>query len=71
MFDSHPSDGERLRRAREAMAPGMVELPGSATDLLGNFAALAEQVTLLHYTDDLHLPVGVGAVTLSYASSRG
>jgi hypothetical protein len=61
-FASHPSDGERLRLAREARAPGLVDLPGSATDLLGNFAALAVQVTTLHYAEDLRLPVSQGVL---------
>ena len=55
-FDSHPSDCERLRLGREAAAPGLVQLPGLAKDLLGNFSALAAQVTIRHYSEDLRWP---------------
>lgn len=57
-FDSHPADGGRLRLAHEALAPGLVRLPGASTDLLGDFDALATQATTLHYAEDLRLPVG-------------
>lgn len=58
LFDSHPPDGERVPLARQAAAPGLVQLPGQASELLGNFAALATQITALHYAEDLHLPTG-------------
>ncbi len=52
-FDSHPSDAERLRFAREAAHPGLVRLPGPATDLLSNFPALAAYFTSVHYAESL------------------
>jgi Zn-dependent protease with chaperone function len=55
-FDSHPSDAERLRFAREAAHPGLVRLPGPATQLLSNFPALAAYFTSLHYAELLRLP---------------
>ncbi len=58
LFDSHPSDAERLRFAREAAHPGLVRLPGPATDLLSNFPALAAYFTSLHYSELLRLADG-------------
>ncbi len=51
LFDSHPSDAERLRFAREAAHPGLVRLPGPATQLLSNFPALAAYFTSRHYAE--------------------
>lgn len=56
LFDTHPPDGERLRRAREADAPGLLRLDLPATALFSDFDTLARQVTLLHYVEDLRLP---------------
>jgi hypothetical protein len=61
LFDTHPSDGDRIRCARKAAEPGVLDLDGRARDLFGNFDALSRQVTLLHYSDDLGLPVA-GAI---------
>src|ERR1043166_4319370 len=55
VFDSHPSDGDRIRRARQAGEPGVFDLELPATTLFANFEAVAKQVTLLHYTDDVGL----------------
>jgi len=56
LFDSHPSDAERLRFAREAALPGLVRLPGPATQLLSNFPALAAYYTSVHYAELLRRP---------------
>jgi Zn-dependent protease with chaperone function len=56
-YESHPSDAERIRRARREAAPGVAKLQGPATALFSCFDVPARQVTLLHYTDDLNLPV--------------
>jgi Zn-dependent protease with chaperone function len=52
IFDSHPSDGDRIRQARRAGEPGVFHLEHPASTLFANFDAVAKQVTLLHYTDD-------------------
>lgn len=57
-FDTHPSPGDRIRRARQAAAPGFVQLEAPATALFSDFRILSGQVSLLHYADDLGLPVG-------------
>jgi Zn-dependent protease with chaperone function len=56
MFDTHPSHGDRIRRARQAQQPGVFQLETPATRLFGNFEAVSKQVTHLHYTDDLGIP---------------
>ena len=57
VFDTHPSRGDRIRRARRAAQPGVFHLDGPARSLFSNFAVPARQVTLLHYEDDLGIPV--------------
>jgi Zn-dependent protease with chaperone function len=52
-FDSHPSKGDRIRRARQAAEAGVFHLEGPASSLFTAFEIPAKQVTLLHYTDDL------------------
>jgi len=56
LLHTHPSNGDRIRRARQAGQPGVFQLEGPATALFSNFDVVAKQVTLLHYTDDLGLP---------------
>jgi len=63
LFDSHPSDGDRIRKARQAGEPGVVELDGPATALFSNFEVLAKQVTQLHYEDDLGIPLGLAKLS--------
>lgn len=57
LFDTHPSDGDRIRAARRAGEPGVLDLDAPATALFANFEALARQVTCLHYEDDLGIPL--------------
>jgi hypothetical protein len=56
VFDTHPSQGDRIRCARRAAEPGIFRLDGLASSLFANFEIPAKQVTLLHYTDDLGIP---------------
>jgi Zn-dependent protease with chaperone function len=53
VFDTHPSDGDRIRRARQAEEPGVFHLELPASLLFSNFEVAARQVTQLHYADDL------------------
>jgi Zn-dependent protease with chaperone function len=55
LFDSHPSDGDRIRRARQADEPGIFHLELPAAVLFANFEVVAKQITMLHYNDDLGL----------------
>lgn len=57
LFDTHPSDADRIREARKAADPGLFQLERPATELFANFAVPARIVTLLHYQEDLGLPV--------------
>jgi Zn-dependent protease with chaperone function len=57
MFDTHPSNGDRIRKARQAGEPGLFHLDTPARALFSNFEVPAKQVTLLHYQDDLGLPL--------------
>ena len=63
LFDSHPSDGDRIRKARRADEPGVFDLEGPATALFSNFEVLAKQVTQLHYEDDLGIPLVMAKLT--------
>jgi len=55
LFDTHPSDGDRIRRARLADAPGVFNLDLPASSLFSHFDIVCKQVTHLHYADDLGL----------------
>lgn len=55
LFDTHPSTGDRLRRARQAAEPGVFHLDKPASTLFSHFDVVSRQVTQLHYTDDLGL----------------
>ncbi len=62
IFDTHPSFGDRIRRARQAGEPGVFHLDYPATMLFANFDAVAKQVTFLHYTDSIGLPCDMAAL---------
>jgi Zn-dependent protease with chaperone function len=55
IFHSHPSAGDRIRRARQAGEPGVFHLDYPASVLFTKFDVVSRQITHLHYTDDLGL----------------
>jgi Zn-dependent protease with chaperone function len=57
-FETHPSDGDRIRQARRAGDPGVFHREQPARILFSNFDVAARQVTHLHYVDDLRIPLG-------------
>lgn len=57
IFDSHPSDGDRIRRARQMNDAGIFHLDAPATILFQNFDIISQQVTQVHYADDLGMPM--------------
>jgi Zn-dependent protease with chaperone function len=57
IFDTHPSNGDRIRRARQAGEPGVFQIEAPASALFSSFEVPARQVTILHYQDDLGLPL--------------
>ncbi len=57
LFDTHPSPADRIRRARMAGDPGIFHDDRPATQLFAHFEHPARFVTLLHYTDDLGIPI--------------
>jgi Zn-dependent protease with chaperone function len=57
MFDTHPTAGDRIRQARRAAEPGIFKMDAPASALFSNYQVLAKQVTLLHYSDDLGIPL--------------
>ena len=59
LFDTHPSNGDRIRAARLAGEPGVFRCDLPATMLFANFEVPAKQVTVLHYADDLEIPLGL------------
>jgi Zn-dependent protease with chaperone function len=56
LMASHPSDADRVERARRVKAPGVIRTEGPASGLFGNFEVVSRQVTHLHYTEDLGIP---------------
>jgi len=63
IFDTHPADGDRIRQARRAGEPGVFDLDMPATALFANFEVLAKQVTHLHYSDDLGIPLAMAKLS--------
>ncbi len=57
VFETHPSNGDRIRCARQANEPGVFHRQEPASALFTNFEIPAKQVTLLHYSDDLGIPL--------------
>ncbi|HEY2154084.1 MAG TPA: M48 family metalloprotease, partial [Isosphaeraceae bacterium] len=49
LFDTHPSDRDRIARARREESDGIFRLDGPATDLFRDFDALALAATFDHY----------------------
>ena len=56
-FDSHPSPADRIRQARRAQDPGAFTTTAPRPRSLPALSIPARFVTLLHYTDDLGIPV--------------
>jgi Zn-dependent protease with chaperone function len=69
-LDTHPCDAERIQRARMAEEPGVFDLELPATELFVNFEAVARQVTMLHYTDDLNIPIAIGKLVPAHKPSN-
>lgn len=57
LFDSHPSPADRIRRARKAGDPGIFHDEQPASSLFASFEHPSRFVTLLHYTDDIGIPI--------------
>ncbi len=57
LFDSHPSPADRIRRGRQAQDPGAFHDDRPASELFTSFDHPARFVTMLHYSDDLGIPV--------------
>lgn len=57
LFDSHPSPADRIRQARKAAEPGIFHDDRPASSLFASFEHPSRFVTLLHYTDDLRIPI--------------
>ena len=61
LFDTHPSDKDRIARARrEAPGDGIFHLDGPATDVFGDFDALAKAVSFDMYRSSLGSSISRG-----------
>ncbi|MBL8111515.1 MAG: M48 family metalloprotease [Acidobacteria bacterium] len=58
LFDSHPSDAERIERVAGS-GEGIFDVPGPASGLFRDFPALCKRVTLQHYRAELGVAVKV------------
>jgi Zn-dependent protease with chaperone function len=73
VFHSHPSPGDRIRRARQAGEPGVFHLDYPASVLFTKFDVVSRQITHLHYTDDLGLrfdPTNLRPVAQTVAAAQ-
>jgi Zn-dependent protease with chaperone function len=68
-FNTHPCDAERIQRARIAAESGVFDLELPATELFVNFEAVAKQVTILHYADDLNVPIALAKLVPAHKPS--
>jgi Zn-dependent protease with chaperone function len=57
LLDTHPSDADRIDRARQANEPGIFGLELPAAAVFSHFDALAREATFFHYSQDLGLSV--------------
>jgi Zn-dependent protease with chaperone function len=62
LFHTHPSDGDRIRRARQAGEPGVFHLDLPASVLFSNFEGASKQITLMHYAEDLGIPCNMASL---------
>src|SRR5439155_25589766 len=62
IFDTHPSDGDRVRCARRAGEPGVFHLDLPASVLFSNFEGASKQITLMHYAEDLGIPCNMASL---------
>ncbi|MDB6125944.1 MAG: Peptidase Ste24p [Pedosphaera sp.] len=51
LFDSHPADADRVKRALQANEPGIFHSEAPAVSLFTNFAELSRTLTLAHYAE--------------------
>lgn len=63
LFDSHPSPADRIRQARKAADPGIFHDDRPASSLFVSFEHPSRFVTLLHYTDDIGIPINENMLT--------
>lgn len=63
LFDSHPSPADRIRQARKAADPGVFHDDRPASSLFVSFEHPSRFVTLLHYTDDIGIPINENMLT--------
>lgn len=63
LFDSHPSPADRIRQARRANQPGIFHDKQPAALLFASFEHPARFVTLLHFTENLGIPVNQSMLT--------
>ena len=59
LFDTHPSPADRIRKARQAGEAGIFDVDAPAQDLFANFDVVSKQVTYLHYSEDLGIPLEI------------
>lgn len=57
LFSTHPSDGDRIRKARRASEPGIFHIDMPASVLFSHFEGACRQITLQHYAEDLGIPL--------------
>lgn len=56
LFDFHPSDAERIRRARAMNEPGIFHSSAPAASLFADFSELSRRITTAHYREMIGAP---------------
>ena len=71
LFDSHPSPADRIRQARKANDPGIFHDDQPASSLFASFEHPSRFVTLLHYTEDIGIPITEHMLTRVEIGGKG
>jgi Zn-dependent protease with chaperone function len=58
LFDTHPSDRQRIARAEKAALPGVFDLDAPASVVFADFSGICRQMTLDYYEDAIGPEVG-------------
>ena len=56
-YDSHPTDKDRIQAAKRMAEPGIYQFEAPAESLFSNYDVVAEQVSMLHYREDLGIRI--------------
>jgi Zn-dependent protease with chaperone function len=57
LWATHPTSARRIQKARQSEEPGIFHLELPAANLFGDFNGTSKMITLMHFQENLQLPV--------------